>query len=507
MTGNAAGIIRGVLALLAISTAATVWGGAAAGELADVSTLQGRDVQFVVGADADSGQSDDSAIGEYLESLGLNVQVVGDNDVGAASLETDLIVISSTANARELPDFFRAASIPILTWNAYMYPRLAMTGPVLHEDFSVVRESVTHNLNHASFYSWCTNSMHPIARAAGLRDGMFLLLMFAGETDMNWGRPTAAADVIAISVGEPGHAAAFVYEKDALMHGDVAAPARRAGLFLGDDSFRLLSYAQGPAALDPKQKTWFGGRPLFEATLRWVLDSPVKQELETADLQDVLAARARNKRALFLRRENLPWPEGERSDAAHIEFLRAHGFVVDAVDQTARERDLDAYDLIVISATTNKYKFGRKYADADLPIVLLEGKSVDAMNMAGPRRWTDYGTNDDKQSLYPAEAYVKLVRPFHTMAAGLASGVVRMYEQPGLITWSIPAPGAAIVATIPNQPQSAAIYGYEKGAAMANGAVAPAKRALFPVDYNRFHHLSTDGLALYRGVLLWSLAE
>ncbi|MCY3989430.1 MAG: hypothetical protein OXF94_12740, partial [Gammaproteobacteria bacterium] len=108
---------------------------------------------------------------------------------------------------------------------------------------------------------------------------------------------------------------------------------------------------------------------------------------------------------------------------------------------------------------------------------------------------------------YPAEAYVKVVRPFHTMAAGLASGAVRMYQQPGLITWSIPAPGAAIVATIPNQPQSAAIYGYEKGVAMANGAVAPAKRALFPVDYDRFHHLTADGLALYRGVLLWSLAE
>ena len=505
MIRNAARTSRGMLAFLAIGTAATVWGRPAAGELPDLSTLQGRNVQFVV--DADSAQSDDSAIAEYFESLGLNVQVVDDSHVGAPPLEADLIVISSTANDRKLPDFFREAPVPILAWNAYMYPRLAMTGPVLHEDFSVVRESVTHNLNHASFYSWCTNSMHPIAQAAGLRDGMFLLLMFAGETDMNWGRPTSGADVIAISVGNPHHAAAFVYEKGALMYGDVTAPARRAGIFLGDDSFRLLSYTRGPAALDPKQKAWFGGRPLFEATLRWALETPVEQELETAELQDVLAARARNKRALFLRRENLPWPQGERSDAAHIEFLRSHGFVVDTVDQTEPERDLGAYDLIIISATTNKYKFGRKYAEAHLPIVLLEGKSVDAMNMAGPRRWTDYGTNDNKQSLFPAESYVKVMRPFHTMAAGLSGGVVRMYEQPGLITWSIPAPGAAIVATIPNQPQSAAIYGYEKGVAMDNGAVAPAKRALFPVDYDRFHQLSADGLSLYRGVLLWSLAE
>ncbi|MCY3987508.1 MAG: hypothetical protein OXF94_02770 [Gammaproteobacteria bacterium] len=52
--------------------------------MADLSTLQGRNVQFVVGVDADSGQSDDSAIGEYLESLGLNVRFVNDNDVAAA---------------------------------------------------------------------------------------------------------------------------------------------------------------------------------------------------------------------------------------------------------------------------------------------------------------------------------------------------------------------------------------------------------------------------------------
>ena len=494
------------LRFLAGAAGAVFCGSAGSAELPEFSDLQGRSVELIVGAHRDSRQSDDAVIAEYLQSLGLRVRVVDDNEVPTPP-ETDLVVISSTANARELSDFLREAPVPVLTWNAYMYPRLAMTGPELHKDFSVVRESVAHNLNHASFYSLCTNSMHPIAQAAGLRDGMFLAFMFAGETDMNWGRPTAGADVIAISVGEPGHAAAFVYEKGALMFGDFAAPARRAGILLGDDSFRLLSYARGPAAKDPKQNAWYGGRPLFDAVLRWSLDEPIAQKRTTAELRSALSVQARGKRVLFLRRQNLPWPDGERSDRAHLEFLHALGFVVDAVDQTEPERDTGPYDLIIVSATTNKYKFGRKYAEAKRPVILLEGKSVDAMNMAGPRRWTDYGTNDDKHSLYPAEAYVKVVRPFHAMAGGLSVGTVRMYERPGLITWSIPAPGATIVATIPDQPQSAAIYGYEKGVAMANGLPAPARRALFPVDFNRFHELSSDGLALYRGVLLWSLGQ
>lgn len=496
----------GILLLLFGAVAGLFWARASSAELPEVANLAGKQVLFVIGNRDASEESDDPAIGEYFESLGLEVRSVTDSGDSAAPAETDLVVISSTANARELGDWLRQSPIPVLTWNAYVYPQLAMTGDVLHEDFSVVRESVTHNLNHASFYSWCTNRVHPIAKAAGLPNGMFLALMFAGETDMNWGRPTAGADVIAISVGNPNHAAAFVYEKGALMHGDFAAPARRAGIFLGDDSFRLLSYAEGPAAADPKQKAWFAGRPLFEATLRWTLGRPVERSLETPQFQQALTEQARGRRVLFLRRENLPWPAGEASDAAHLAFLRSHGFTVDVVDQTSPEKKLDDYDLAIISATTNKYKFGTKYADAELPIVLLEGKSVDIMNMAGPRRWTDYGTNDNKHSLYPPEAYVKVMRPFHGLAGGFDAGLVRMYEQPGLITWSIPARGATVVATIPNQPRSAAIYGYEKGVALANGAVAPARRALFPVDYDRFHHLTADGLALYRGVLLWSLS-
>ena len=487
--------------------AGLILSGSASAEIADASALVGKHVLFVVGAGGNSAESDDLAIKSYFETLGLRVSLTSIADLDTTNTRTDLIVVSSTADARILQDRFRDTPIPLLTWNAYLYPELSMTGKVLHQDFSVVRESVAHNLNHASFYSYCVNAAHPIAQAAGLPAGMFLALMFSGETDMNWGRPTSGADIIAISVGDPSHAAAFVYDLGAVMYGDIAAPARRAGIFLGDDSFRQLSYAEGPAAADPQQNAWFRGRPLFEAMLRWTLDPPAKAELSRAQFENLLIERAHNKRILFLRRENLPWPEAEISDAAHIRFLQSHGFLVDTVDQTAPEKDTGGYDLLVISATTNKYKFGRKYADADLPVVLLEGKSVDAMNMAGRRRWTDYGTNDHKQSLYPPEAYVKIQRPFHTMSAGLGAGLVKMYQQPGLITWSIPSPGATIVATIPNQPQSAAIYGYEKGVTMANDAIAPAKRVLFPVDFNRFHHLSDDGLALYRGVLLWSLDD
>ncbi len=470
-------------------------------------SLAGKSIFFVVGSTEEDPANDDFAIKRFLESRGASIQLAAATEPGAPTRLTDLIMISSTADARVVRDRFRGSGLPIVTWHAYLYPELGMTADVLHRDFSVVRESVTHNLNHASFYSYCVNAQHPISRATGLPPGMFLNFMFSGETDMNWGRPTLGADVISISQGEPSKAAVFVYEKGALMDDDFPAPARRAGIFLGDDSFRQLSYAEGPAALDPKQAQWFVGRDLFVATLEWALAAPVSSSIKPDRLADELRAEASGKKVLFLRRENLPWPAGEQSDAAHLELLTDAGFDVTVNDQTMPEEDTSGYDLIVISATTNKYKFGMKYSDAPVPVVLLEGKSVDAMKMAGRRRWTDYGTNDHKESLYPPEAYVKIMRPFHKMAAGFDAGLVKMYSEPGLITWSIPAPGATVIATIPNQPQSAAIYGYEKGVTMANDAIAPAKRVLFPVDFNRFHKLSENGLQLYRAVLLWSISE
>lgn len=494
---------KNLLFILAIAGVSIAGSYAAAAD--DGGPFEGRDIHFIVGSAEENPANDDFAIKRHLERHGAKVNIVASDNGDQPPRGTDLIVISSTADARVLRDRFKHSRIPVVTWNAYLYPEIGMTGDVLHRDFSVVRESVFHNLNHASFYSYCVNAEHPISKAANLPPDMFLNFMFSGETDMNWGKPTFGADVIAISQGEPSKAAVFVYEKDALMDNDFPAPARRAGIFLGDDSFRQLAYAEGPAALDPDQARWFAGRNLFDATLAWALASPVESEVGPGVLDEELERLARGKRVLFLRRENLPWPDGEKSDETHVKLLEDLGFDITVNDQTEPEVDTSRYDLIVISATTNKYKFGTKYADAPVPVVLLEGKSVDAMKMADRRRWTDYGTNDHKKSLYPPESWVKIMRPYHTMAAGFDGGLVQMYSEPGLITWSTPAPGATVIATIPNQPHSAAIYGYEQGVTMANDAIAPAKRVLFPVDFNRFHQLSDDGLRLYRAVLLWSL--
>lgn len=471
--------------------------------------MQGKRVLFVVGeAGKIEFDNNDPLIREHLTRLGATVTMATASDSASAASGKDLILISSTVNHRELGNRYREVAVPVVTWSAYSYPLLGMTGDMLHRDFSVVRESVFHNANHANFYAHATSATNPILRAANIQPGMFAPLTFSGgPTDMNWGKPGRGADVAVLFGAEVADAAAvFSYERGSMMVGEAVAPARRVGLFLGDNSWAILSEANGPAAADPKAQAWFAGRRLFDAALRWAVSPPqVAANTSPTKQRDALRQAAHGKKVLYVRRFDLPWPANEASDRAQVEWLRAQGFEVHVADQLEPDSRAEGMDLVIVSASTNKYKLGVKYSDARIPVMLLEAKAVDAANMASRRRNLDYGVNDDKGSDYPAEAYINLMRPHHPIAAGLPAGQLKMFRKPGGMGWSSPPPGAEVIATIPNQPH-ATIYVFEKGATMAYDAVAPARRALFPIDAPRFPDLTEEGLLMYGATITWLLS-
>lgn len=490
---------------------------AAAGALAWVSSayadvapdaLHSKRVLFVVGQVEQGAPNDDPLIRDYLATRGATVTTASASEVGSTAINADLVVVSSTVNARELNRKLADLQIPIVTWNAYAYPLLNMTGEKLHEDFSVVREKPFHNENHADYYAHATSSTNPILAAARIPQGMFAPLLFSGGvTDPSWGKPARGADVAVSFEGDYDKAAVFSYEKGALMKGGAVAPARRVGLFLGDNSWSILSDAQGPAAQDPKEFAWFSGRRLFDSALRWAVSAPQNPVKATsAEQLAALAKAAKGKKLLFVRRYDLPWPENEASDQAQLAWLRGLGFDVATADHMEADSRAAGKDIVIISASTNKYKLGMKYADAPIPVVLLEAKAVDALGMVTRRRNTDYGVNDHKESLYPPENYVDIARSFHPIAAGYPAGQLKLYKTPGVLAWSRPPAGAQVIATIPNQPQHATMFAYEKGATMANDLVAPARRALFPLDAPRFPDLTDEGRTIYGALLLWALS-
>ena len=470
--------------------------------------LKGKQVLFVIGTTAKDVPNDDPLIRDYLGTLGATVTTAKATDAATVAGK-DLVLISSTVNARELGSKYRDAAVPVVTWSAYSFPLLGMTGDKLHEDFSVVREKPFHNENHADYYAHATSSTNPILRAAKIPQGMFAPLLFSGGvTDPSWGKPSRGADIAVVFGGDVNQAAVFSYERGAAMMDDAVAPARRVGLFLGHNSWSILSDAQGPAAEDPKEYAWFSGRRLFDAALKWAVSPP--QSRVTASLQEQRASlerTARGKKVLFVRRYDLPWPENEASDQAQLAWLKSLGFEVSTADHMEPDSRAKGMDLVIISASTNKYKLGVKYSDVNIPVLLLEAKAVDALGMVSRRRNTDYGVNDHKESLYPPENYVHLVRSYHPVAAGLSPGQLKLYRTPGVLAWSRPPAGAQVIATIPNQPEHATMFAFEKGATMADESQAPARRFLFPLDAPRFPDLTDEGKAVYGAALQWLLTS
>lgn len=471
--------------------------------------LRGKSVLFVSGELAKDQPNDDPLIVKHLERLGAHVAVVKPDANASAAQGKDLVVISSTASSREVGDRYKSVAVPLVTWNAYEFAELDMTGDKLHEDFSVVREKPFHNANHADYYAHATSSTNAILKSAKIPQGMFAPLLFSGGvTDPSWGKPSRAADVAVVFEGDYEKAAVFSYEKGALMVNRTVAPARRVGLFLGHNSWSILSDAQGPAADDPKEYAWFSGRRLFDAALRWAVSTPQKGVAASGEQQRAaLAAAAKGKKLLFVRRYDLPWPENEASDQAQLKYLRELGFDVSTADHMDPDSKGQGMDLIIVSASTNKYKLGTKYSDAKAPVILFEAKAVDALGMVTRRRNTDYGVNDHKESLYPPENYIDIGRPYHPLAGGFPAGRLKLYKTPGVLAWSRPPAGAQVIATIPNQPEHATMFAYEAGATMANDMVAPARRVLFPMDAPRFPDLTDEGRTVYDAVLSWSLAS
>ena len=227
----------------AISAVATDNDGAttnASGPTVSVTTP----VLFVVGST--TLNASDAAVKARIEALGHTV-VVKD---GASSATADatgkaLVVISSTVTPTSVGTKFRTVTVPVLLWESGLFNNMGMTGSS-NKDFGTKTGQTQVTI---------TNATHPLA--AGL-SGTVTVLPAAKTFD--WGKPNANAISIAILAGDSAKTGIFGYEPGVAMPG-LAAPARRLGLFLFDDTAETLN-ANGNALLDAGIRWARGGGTL-----------------------------------------------------------------------------------------------------------------------------------------------------------------------------------------------------------------------------------------------------
>jgi hypothetical protein len=467
---------------------------------------KGKKILLVAGEPEKGETNDDGLVKKYFEDQGYIVTAASEDDPAAKADGQDLVVISSTADPREIADKYASVAVPVFTWNTVDYPDMKMTGPERHVDFETLDPDQDYARAFSVLYGYFPNATDPILKEFGgktqLYGTLYLLPQFFG-----WGKPAASADIVSNSEGDPTHAGVFTYEKGATMYGGFVAPARRVGFYLQDSTFHYLTEVHGPTEKDPDMASWWVGMKLFDATLRWALSpAPSPSPYDPAATKAALAKAAKGKKVLFVRR--LDTPEGEESDDHIVEHLKDVGFIVKEADQTEPQSVADGEDFILISATNSKYKTTNKYRDAKIPLMCLEGLMADTLKMAGRRRYVDYGEHgEEKESEDPPEAYLEIVNSSHPMAAGLKNGYVKFIKEADVLKWATPPPSATIIATLPNSTHERAIFGFEKGAAMADEFVAPARRTMFPVDNPAFDNLTEAGHALFDAAVLWTISS
>ena len=450
--------------------------------------------------------NDDLLIKQHLEAEGYIVTLAGEEDT-AKSAGEDLILISSTADPRIIGSRYADSAIPVFTWNTVDYPDMKMSGSERHVDFETLDPAQDFMRAFSMLYGYFPNVTNPIVRALNIPQSQMFGTLYLQPQAFGWAKPAPSASIVVNVEGEPTHAGVFTYEKNATMFGGFVAPARRVGFYLQDATFHYLTAVHGPAAKDPELAQWWVGAKLFDASIAWVLSPPeVPSAYDPAALRTRLAAAAKGKKLLFVRR--LDTPEGEESDdhiAAHFKEL---GFLVMEVDQSEPDTVAAGQDVVVLSATNSKYKMANKYRDVKLPVLCLEGLMADTLKLANRHRYVDYGEHGEaKESEDPPEAYLEIVGAYSGMAAGLKPGYVKYIKEADVLKWATPMPSAIVIATLPNSFHERAIFGYEKGAAMADEFVAPARRVLLPVDNPAFDDLTEQGHALFDAAVLWTIAQ
>src|SRR5688572_28607005 len=100
---------------------------------------------------------------------------------------------------------------------------------------------------------------------------------------------------------------------------------------------------------------------------------------------------------------------------------------------------------------------------------------------------------------------IEIVDAGHPMAGGMA-GVVGIFSGGGRISWGMVVGDAQVVATLPGDSSRATLFGFESGAAMADGFVAPARRVGFPGGQTPTPG-TTQAVDLFEAAVLWAIAE
>lgn len=187
-------------------------------------------------------------------------------------------------------------------------------------------------------------------------------------------------------------------------------------------------------------------------------------------------------------------PSISKGDDALRRRLTDLGFDVTTVKDTDPAAT-GTFALIVISEASESVDVGTKYTNHPSPVLVSEPNSLPRFGLTNTAAKTD------------AQTAIQIGDTQHPIAAGL-KGKVEVYGKPATMGNGItPVPSATKVATLdPKAPGAAngfTLLAVEKGAALAGGLVAPARRAFWFLEDDFTADVTPDGWKIFDACVEW----
>jgi hypothetical protein len=183
------------------------------------------------------------------------------------------------------------------------------------------------------------------------------------------------------------------------------------------------------------------------------------------------------------------------SDAKMKMRLEGRGFTVKmGDDDDADASKATGTDLVIITDTVGN-QVAAKYTMVNVPLICADQGLFDDLKLTG---------NAAADHASASVTQIVITNMAHPLAAGIM-GSVTVVGGAQMATWGNPAAAAQKVATIPNQANQVAIFGYDKGA-MMNGLAAPAKRVGFFATDTMADNMNDNGWKLFDAAVDWASA-
>jgi hypothetical protein len=410
-----------------------------------------KTVLFVVGST--TLNAGDAAVKARLESSGFTVTVKdGVAATAADATGKGIVIISSTVNSTDVNTKFRDVKVPVVTWEAWIYDDMKMTGTANTDYGSHANETRVQ----------IAKATHPIA--AGLSG---TVTVNNSPKEMSFGKPSTNADVIAHVPGDPVWALVFAYETGTAMVG-LKAPARRVGFFARDESGSCFTTE---------------GWKIFDAAVNWALNC--------TNVAPPLPPTC-NKTALFVAGST----SLNASDAAVKSRLESLGYAVTVLAASAsKSSDSNGKGLVLISSTVNSGDVGTKFKDIAVPVIVWEAWLFDDMLMTGTKADKDYGTTSSVNKMTIQDTN-------HPIAQGV-SGNLSVLKSSQTVTWGLPGIGASRIGYVPGNPNCVMLFTYDKDATMI-GMKAPARRVGIYLHNDNSPEQNSTGWQLFDRTVQWA---